>query len=241
MTKKKYNLLSAVLFLTILSCGSGGDEGEVQAPTTPMQIAAPEAASLIFPENNTECNISVVLSATQSTVPFEWNASENTDTYAITVTNLNTNLIVTTAIVGIPEANITLERGTPYEWSVISRATNTNATATSAVFRFFNEGPGIENFAPFPAEVISPNRGENLEASTANVVLQWQTIDIDDDDLEFEILLGTDLNALVSIGTLIETSFEVSTESGQTYFWRVISTDSQNNSSQSEIFSFRVL
>ena len=239
MIKKVYNLIfSATLLLVLFSCGGGGDDGGEPEPMMP--IASPEAAALIFPENNTECNISEVLSETQSIVPFDWNASENTDTYQISIRNLNTNSVIFSPIVSVPEANITLERGTPYEWFVVSMADDTNETATSETFRFFNEGPGIENYAPFPAEAINPSRGATL-AATTSVTLEWDAVDIDNDIISYEILFDTIANPTTSIGMITDTSFAVDTSPGVIYFWRIISIDSQNNTSQSEIFSFRIM
>ncbi|WP_394974942.1 hypothetical protein [uncultured Croceitalea sp.] len=240
MKKLKYITLLILLVFTV-SCGGGSesnsDDGSVpMAPTPP-----PVAATLVFPENNTECNISEVLSSTQSTVPFVWNSSQNTDTYQISIRNLNTNTIVTSQVVTNPEADITLERGTPYEWSVESRANGTNETASSSLFRFFNEGPGIQNYAPFPANAINPSRGASISSEMTSVLLEWETNDIDNDPLEYEILFGITENPTSSIAITTETNISVDTTSGSVYFWRVISKDDQNNTSQSEIFSFRVL
>ena len=233
-------LYIGVIF-SMLSCGGGGsDDGDGGTPPPPPAPPAPEASMLIFPENNTECNISDVVSETQSTVPFQWNASENTDTYQITVRNLNTNVIAASPIVTDTEAMITLERGTPYEWIVTSRSNTTNATATSAIFRFFNEGPGIENFAPFPAVAIAPRRGENLANTTTMVELIWEGTDIDNETLSFDIFFGTSADDMPMVSSSTENSFGVDVVSGQTYFWRIISNDTSNNNSQSEIFQFRV-
>lgn len=225
--------------LLVLSCG-GGDGGDGGNPNPqPPVIQAPSAATLVFPEDNTECNISEVVSDTQSTVPFEWNASENTDSYRINITNLNTNVLVISNTVPTPEAMITLERGTPYSWFVVSQANGTNETATSAIFRFFNEGPGIENYAPFPAEAVNPARGATI-ATTTTVNLAWSASDIDNDALSFVVLFDTNENPTTEVGSLAESSLEVTTTPGTTYFWRIVTTDSANNSSQSEIFQFRV-
>ena len=238
--KKIYSLFCTSLTLLVFSCGGGDNGGDGPEPMPPMQ-ATPEAATLVFPENNTECNISEILSNTQSTVPFEWNPSENTDTYQLNIRNLNTNTLVSSPIVTVPEANVTLERGTPYEWSVVSRANGTNETATSSTFRFFNEGLGIENYAPFPANAINPTPGTNFESSVTKVSLEWAANDIDDNSLEYEVFFGTTENPTNSVIITMETNVSVDTTSGLVYFWRVISKDNQNNTSQSEIFSFRVL
>ena len=237
MRLKRVLVYSTVLL--VISCG-GGDGGDGGNPNPqPPEIQAPSAATLVFPEDNTECNISEVLSDTQSVVPFEWNASENTDSYRINITNLNTNVLVISNTVPSPEAMITLERGTPYAWFVVSQANGTNETATSATFRFFNEGPGIENYAPFPAEAVSPARGSTI-ATTNMVGLEWSASDIDNDALSFTVLFDTNENPTTEVGTLTETTLEVATSPGTTYFWRVITMDSANNSSQSEVFQFRV-
>jgi len=236
--KLKYITLFCFISAFVLSCG-GGDSGGGSTPPTPPPpppVAAPSAATLIFPEDNTECNISDVLSDTQSTVTFQWNASENTDTYEVQVRNLNSNNTLT-AFSNTTEVPITIERGTPYEWSVISSANGTNETATSAAFRFFNEGPGIENYAPFPADVIAPARGSTVPVST--VSLQWLGGDIDDDITGFEILFGTDSDPTNSIGSTTDETIDVDVMANTVYFWRVISTDGANNASTSEIFEFR--
>jgi hypothetical protein len=182
MIKKLKYITPVILLMLTISCGGSSENNDDDGPEPIAPTPPPEAAILVFPENNTECNISEVLSNTQSTVPFLWNPSQNTDTYQISIRNLNTNTIVISQVVTNPEADITLERGTPYEWSIESRANGTNETASSSSFRFFNEGPGIQNYAPFPAKAINPARGVSI-----------------------------------------------------------ISKDNQNNTSQSEIFSFRVL
>jgi len=173
MMKKK--IYSSILLISVILSSCGGGDSDDTAEVMPP-ILAPEAASLVFPEDDTECNISEVLSETQSTVPFEWVASENTDSYQLRITNLNTNALLTPAPVSEPEAFITLERGTPYEWLVISRANGTTETATSSTFRFFNEGPGIENYAPFPASAINPTRG--VPQNSLGVISQ-NTMDVD--------------------------------------------------------------
>ena len=133
-----------------------------------------------------------------------------------------------------------MERGVPYSWFVTSRGNGTTTTTDSGMFRFYNEGEGIENYAPFPAEAVSPARGANI-AATAMVDLEWNGSDVDDDITGYEVLFGTDAAALASAGTSTEASLsDVSVASGSTYLWQVITTDSAGNTSTSELFQFRV-
>ncbi|GMN07151.1 hypothetical protein MTsPCn5_25400 [Croceitalea sp. MTPC5] len=246
--------LNNFLYLSILSCAlistgcssSSSDDDNPPPPTgggddDPVVVLAPSAATLVFPEDVTECNTGVVdpNDETKSTVTFEWNISENTDRYTVTLTNLNTNSS-TFVNSNTNEVDILIDRGTPYSWFVTSRANGTSESADSQVFRFFNEGPGVENYAPFPAEAVAPSRGATI-ATTTMVTLEWTASDIDDDIVSFEVFFGTEADPVTSIGSGETTSLEaVPVTSGTTYFWTVVTTDSTGNTSTSEIFQFKV-
>jgi hypothetical protein len=218
----------------LVSCG-GGDSGGGPGPEP---VPAPSAATLVFPDNNTECNEGEVISATQSRVTFQWNASQNTDSYEVNLKNLNTTATSKNTS-NTNSASITIERGVPYEWFVVSKANGTNATATSSSWKFYNQGPGVENYAPFPAEAIHPGRGASI-ANSGTVMLQWNGSDVDDDLVEFDILFGTGNEPTELLATTTQSSLETDITSGQVYYWRVVSRDEKNNSSQSEIFEFSV-
>jgi hypothetical protein len=246
ITKILLHTSSLFLLLIVTACSSSSDNDDDNPPPPTggpePEVLVPAAATLVFPENNTECNTGVVDSTddTKSSVTFMWNASQNTDRYSLTITDLNTNLNSNTNV-DTNEATVTIDRGTPYSWSVTSRANGTTETATSAVFRFYNEGPGVENYAPFPAEAINPARGVNLPATTTVVTLEWSASDIDDDITGYEIFFGNEANTTTSLGSVTETSIaDISVTTG-TYYWKVITSDSQGNTSTSEVFQFKVL
>ena len=242
-------LFILVSAITFVGCGGSGDNDD--GPTTPPPtgggdddeptIPDPSAATLVFPEAESECTTGVISAENEnlSTVTFEWNASANTDRYTVTVTNLNTGTAQFTNS-DTNSADITISRGTPFSWFVTSRGNSTTATADSETFRFYNEGPGIENYAPFPAEAVSPGRGANLP-TTGPVSLEWSGSDIDDDITDYEVFFGTDASALESLGTTAETIIEdIVVRQGTVYFWQVVTNDEAGNSSTSELFEFRV-
>ena len=167
-------LLSGCLSL-LMAC-SGGDGGEDPPPKT---LPPPQAATLIFPENNSTCFEGEILSPSQSRVTFQWNEPEHTDNYLLVVKNLSTNT-ESNQTPSTNQATLTLSRGTPYQWYVVSRAQGTTQTATSATWRFYNEGPGITNYAPFPAEPVYPGRGAHIRAS-GPLGLEWTGADADGD------------------------------------------------------------
>ncbi len=244
MKSLKSNVSLLFLSLLFIACGGGDSGGGNDDPMSGNDdvdpVPAPSAVLLIFPEDDTECNTGVVVNDAQSDVTFEWNASQNTDSYEINIVNLNT-ANSQSANASTNEATVRIERGTPYEWFVISKADGTDETATSERWRFYNEGPGVENYAPFPAEAISPPRGANLDTGTIVVTLEWSASDVDGDIVEYEVFFGTDETPTNSIGETSETSIEeVSVTSNTTYYWKVNVFDSQGNTSTSEVFQFRV-
>ncbi|WP_373517140.1 hypothetical protein [Pricia sp.] len=241
---KNRHLVAVLIAILFASCGGGddggGDDGGGSTPgPDPDSAPAPLAAVLIFPDNNLECNEGSILSESQSNVTFEWNAAQNTDSYEVTVVNLNTNTNQTSNS-ATTSKTITLERGSPYEWFVVSKANGTDKTATSPKWKFYNQGPGIENYAPFPADAVNPKRGETLQATT-KITLEWLGNDVDNDIESFEVFFGTEKDPTVSLGATAESTMEATVVSNQIYYWKVICTDSQGNTSQSEIFEFRVL
>jgi len=232
--KTMARLLSGSLWL-LMAC-SGGDGGD---DSQPQPLPPPQAATLIFPENNSTCFEGEVLSTTLSRVTFRWNESQHTDSYELLVRNLITN-VESTQNPSTNEATLTLPRGTPFEWHVISRALGTNQTATSATWRFYNEGPGIANYAPFPAEAVYPARGAHI-STTGTLSLEWAGADADGDIASYEIFFGTAPEASVSVGTTAESTLDVTVSAGQTYYWKVITRDTGGNSSESEVFEFSVM
>lgn len=231
---KMIQRLAGAGFGLLVAC-SGGDGG---GNPEPQPVPAPQAATLVFPGNNSTCLEGEVISPTQSRVTFQWNESQNTDSYQLVVRNLNTNQ-ESSQSPSTSQATLTIARGAPFQWYVVSKAAGTNQTATSAQWRFYNEGPGISNYAPFPAEAVYPARGAHISGA-GTLALEWEGADVDDDIADYEVFFGTAPEADVSAGTTFLPSWEVTVTSGQTYYWKVQTRDAAGNSSESEIFDFRV-
>lgn len=235
--KKQYKtyLILLSIFL-IVACSKGG--GESPAPD-PDPIASPTASTLVFPENNTECNEGTSLNDKESNVIFKWNASDNTDSYTFNVTNLNTGT-TSTANTNTNEILVTILKGTPYSWSVISRANGTDKTGISPTWKFYNQGPGLESFAPFPANAISPKRGTTVPTSNT-ITLEWEASDVDNDIISYGVFLGTSATTMVNISTTTTTSLaNVAVTSNTIYYWQIITKDNNNHSSKSDVFEFKV-
>ncbi len=222
-----------LLVLTIASfygCGGGGSDD------TPP-IISPEAATLVFPLKDAECNQGEILSETESKVTFEWNASENTTRYTVSLNNLNTNTLETFDST-TTEVAITLQRGVPYSWKVISKTNGSTQVAQSETWNFYNAGPGVENYAPFPAELVSPPMG--LTVSTDTIDLVWKGSDADNDINGYEVFIGTDNPPATLLNTLTDTSItDVQLQSNTVYYWQVVTMDQHGNSTKSSVFEFK--
>lgn len=221
--------LSAGFLLS--NCGGGDDGG---GSTTPIK---PAAAIQVAPLKDAECNTGTVVSTTESTVSFQWNAASNADSYTLVVTNLNSK-VATQKVANTNSATMTLLRGVPYSWKVISKSSKSTETATSEVWKFYNAGVGVSNYAPFPAEAVSPIIGNTTATST--VTLKWSTSDIDNDITKYEVYLGTtNPPTVLHTTTTNQQISNISLTAKTTYYWKVVTTDSKKNSSSSPVFDFR--
>lgn len=226
---KKYFAL-VVLSLLVLTCK------KKESPKSPV------AALLTFPLQNSECNTGVDLNATTSRVEFSWQAAKHTDTYELRVTNTASNITQTVSTSSL-FAQLPLEKGAPYSWSVVSRNDETEDIASSAVWQFYNAGFAI-TYAPFPAQVVHPESGSRVIKDINNEVeLEWFGADIDGDIVGYEVYFGSvsppvDLVASPSVSVQ---RAKVTVVSNTTYYWKVLSRDSEGNTSDSGIFTFKAL
>lgn len=240
---KTYGILLLMVFAA--ACSGGGDGGGTPNPPpdgggngNPDPDPDPKAATLVFPEDESECLEGEVIDLQNSEVTFEWNPAEDADYYQLEYTNLESGVTLLKTS-DTNTATVTLLRGTPYSWSVISRANGSNASATSEEWRFYNQGPGIENYAPFPAQAVYPGRGETL-SNIIDVDLIWEGSDVDGDLDFYEVFFSTSNPPETLTETTEQDRISVTVSSGNTYYWRVRSVDAFGNSSTSETFEFRI-
>lgn len=233
-------LPAMVLGFVLVACGGSDGGGDDTPPIEPpVVVLAPKASALVFPDNNTECNTGQLVSEAQSSVTFKWTASENTDTYEVNIKNLGTG-VTAKRTASTNELAVTIARGTPFEWFVVSRATGTEETASSPKWVFYNEGVGIENYAPFPANAISPERGANITTANTSISLTWSASDVDNDIVGYEVFLDTSDTPTTSIGSSTDATINATIAAGNTYRWIVVTTDSGDNNSTSEVFEFKI-
>lgn len=225
---KLYLLLFAVVFM---ACSE-----EKDTPVTP-EVKNPAKAKLLHPENNSECFTGTVISETETEVLFQWEASENATAYVLELKELETGASRTINTLATSQS-IRIKRATAYSWSVTSKGATGSRSVQSDVWRFYNVGAPQNSYPPFPAEVVAPSSGSAVEAGS--VTLEWTASDIDDDIQDYTVLMET-VNPPSDVkGQTPSTTFDVNVVSGNIYYWQIITKDKKGNTSNSQVFQFKV-
>ena len=238
---------SFLFTLILLSCGGGGGDdgggntgggggGGGPAPTPPGK------ATLVAPANNKTCETGTSVSSTQSTVTFSWNASANTNTYDVRITNLNTSVATNKNGVSTTSTTATLNKGVPYSWRVTSKNTTSTTTTPSDLWKFYLAGDGVVNYAPFPAELKTPASGSTISLTDGKATFSWEGTDPDSNDtLTYTLYVDTvdgKQTPSTSLSNLSDESVDVELDAATTYYWRVKTSDG-TNASYSIVYSFK--
>ena len=230
--------IAIIIFMSLcfFACSSGG-ENVVPVVTSPP----PVAANLSLPANGTVCLEGQSVSMSYSEVSFSWSVAKDTDSYDIIVTNL-LNFIISTKTVNGDKTTMTLNKGVPYSWKIISKSNKVKETAASSVWKFYLAGDGASTYAPFPASAISPVSGSSQNAMGGKVNLTWAGSDPDSKTLTYEIFLDTDASKVSNrtVASLKSTtaSLSVNVNPASTYYW-CIKTSDGTQSSYSMVYGFR--
>ena len=105
------------------------------------------------------------------------------------------------------------------------------------------QGDGETNSAPFTADLISPASGEAIQLLDGAFNFIWSGADPDGDAMLYTLYvdsidgLQTPPDRQTDISS---TSLSVELISSTVYYWRVLSRDTNGNTSYSQVKSFRV-
>lgn len=225
---------SIILMLLIaLSCSKNDN------PSLPEESNEAVAVKLQFPLNNSECTTGVDQGADRILVGFQWAIAEN-DLYELVVENLSTNQISRTNTSN-NSAEVQLEKNTPYQWYVVSSVSTSNSKIESERWKFYVAGQGISNYAPFPADLISPEEGANYSEDVQQLILEWQSSDIDDESISYDVFVGSENPPVEMVASdLVEPTFEFSTQLIGQKYWQIVTRDASGNSSYSKVGAFGI-
>ncbi|MGB5647153.1 hypothetical protein [Muriicola sp.] len=222
--------LSLLLIILLVACGKDSPK-------------PPEAAVLIFPQKNSECITGISLNNTSSQVEFRWLAAKYADTYQLKFTNVLTNSSVTSAPTEALSVRVPLLKGVPYQWTITTQNNETQEIAISEAWYFYNAGTET-TFPPFPAQINEPLSGASVARDLNNeVTLGWTGADVDNDIATYDVYLDTVANPqlLLASTSISITELPASVAADTIYYWRVVTTDREGNSSDSGTYSFRVI
>lgn len=219
------------LIFIIISC----DKDE-----TDPDLGKPTAVSLLFPAENSLCNVGTDSTNTESTVVFEWSASENTDEYELNLKNLLTGDSISKLTSDL-KISLRILRATPFAWYVVSKSDTHQKTAQSSIWKFYNAGVAIENYAPFPAEIVSPKMAETITTGANVITLSWTGKDIDNDIAGYDVYFGTtNPPRVIKSDQKENTLSNVAISANTVYYWKIITKDAFGNSSDSGIYQFKI-
>ena len=241
----KNNLLKYFSFLftlTLISCGGGGgDDGGGNTGGGPV-VNPPGKSTLTAPANSETCETGTSVSATQSEVTFTWTASSDTNTYDLKITNLNTSVVINRTALTSTSTKVTLDKGVPYSWNITSKSTASTTTTASDTWKFYLLGPGIVNYAPFPADLKTPASGSTVTRDgDGKVTFTWDGSDPDGDSLNYTLYVDTTdgkQTPPTAQTDLTVKTLDVALDAATTYYWRVKTSDG-TNSSYSIVYSFK--
>lgn len=204
--------------------------------------ADPGVASLISPVDKETCLDGVSINDTQSNVNFVWGTATDALSYELEIANLLTQ---STQLYSSDtnEISIALSKAEPYSWLVRSIGETGTTASVSDPWKFYLAGDAVVNYAPFPAELITPRSGANTTPDINNlVILRWTADDVDNDLNRFEVYLdaidGTTLNQEIEY-LAEETQLEVEVENNTVYYWKIVAIDLNGNQSSSGVYTFR--
>lgn len=225
--KKLKHILGALILIAFFSCDKDDE-------TITEEVMIPGDALLIAPLKDQTCEEGVDISDEISEVSFEWNTSENTEFYDLIIIDAETgsevafynNLQATTK-------EVDLAKDKSYTWKVISKNSQTTETGISESWNFFLVGNPQSNYAPFPADIISPAPSTSVNLDNGMLMLEWSGADPDGDALTYTVYLDKvdgEQEPSEELQDITEMTVEVQLEENETYYWRIKTSDGQNSS-----------
>ena len=198
--------------------------------STPETPTAPDAPTLVSPENNTidQFNPSLEFTLSSNTTQYQIFLAEASGTGAGTYNEL-TSLEKTNNNVSYPTSN--LKPNTTYYWYV--KATNNEGSASSAEYSFTTSNFG----APGAPTLNTPSNNEEV---TSNPKLSWTFGDYTE---QYQVWLGTDSDNLVVVQdwtSTLATSYQTNNLAVGDYFWKIVVKNYVGETS-SEVFKFTKL
>ncbi|MBT8376726.1 MAG: hypothetical protein KJO22_07650 [Bacteroidia bacterium] len=211
--------------LVACSSGSSTDSEPNSPPSTP---------SLFYPTNNLFC--------IDSTIEFEFTAAIDPDGDAISYEiEFSTNSSFSVDVVVYATSSriniYTLGTGQTYFWRVRAIDSRGLYGEYSDVYTFFTQSEGQVNNLPYTPVLIQPQINSTI--NSANINLQWSCIDIDGDQLVYDVYLDqNNPPQTLLLEDYSESSWSLTLENSTAYYWRVVAKDTNSAETIGQVWSF---
>lgn len=226
--KKLKTILSILFIIAALACDKE-DNNSIQE-----EAKVPGDVLLIAPLKNQTCEEGVDVSDDLSKITFEWNDSENTETYDLIITDSESGTEVASFLnLKSNTRRVELEKDKSYIWKIISKNSKVTEAGTSESWNFYLVGDPQSNYAPFPAEILKPEQSASIDLSDGKVVLEWEGADPDGNELTYTVYIDKvdgEQEPPEDLQNISGISVEIELDENETYFWRIKSSDGQNSS-----------
>ncbi|WBX71191.1 fibronectin type III domain-containing protein [Tenacibaculum retecalamus] len=225
---KSIMLFSLPLFV---ACGGGSSKNEK------IVNDAPSTVNLEYPTENLLC--------IDNTIVFDWtdatDANNDAIRYKVEFSNSrDMAIIVKTETANSSTKSINLDKGVAYYWRVTAVDSKNEAGVPSSVNAFYTKGTGETNTAPFMAEQLSPAEGSSIDAGIIN--LTWKGADSNTSDtLTYDVFFDENTDPeKVTTNSITEELYEVTVETGKTYYWKINTIDNSGAKSIGQVWTFTV-
>ena len=209
----KSNILILTIMLVTASCYKS---------STQSSLLSSESIDLIYPTDKLECS--------SQDINFQWSQVETTAVdYTLRIYDNYPDKQQYREYTPIRENNykLSLVPSKAYYYDV--QASDGIATITSELYSFSTESQAISDHLPQAVTYNNPINGITLDQS--EVILQWSSVDNDNDTLYYDLYLGETSNNLSRVlSSTQESSYELSDlKSNTTYYWKVNVKDNKSN------------
>jgi len=222
--KSEFAPLIFLVLITFVSCGDGGGGSDDGPEPPPPQGGAPPAKAVgTLPANGEPCSDYEEVAGDDSRVSvlFNWNAAQFADSYVLTVLEGGAEVFNNTF--STLSANVELDRGKTYSWSVTS--VNGEGQTGGDSYSFTTPGTPVGNFAPYTAEITVA-----FDQGALEMTVSWVGSDEDGDPLIYDIEVREEGEAIFGLADLTATAIApIPYVPGSDYEIEVISRDGSGN------------
>ena len=144
----------------------------------------------------------------------------NADEYELIIRNIQTNDDIQLTTFRTFSA-VVLDRGNQYSWWVISKYNADQTFFKKLGMDFLSRRFTKSSHFPFPANLLNPKSNDQISLIDGKYIFRWETTDLDNDIIEYDMYLGTDPAELILIAEKLSFNYvELSLNSNQFYYWK---------------------